>query len=145
MNIKETYAIACRRAELAVAGFKSTLINLPARHGNFLLFVLGVALLSAGMVDFSHAQATSFTEADYNDDLVRNAVGNLFGLIEGAFGALVMVVAGLGAIVAAAMGAYRLAVSLIVVAVGAFILRALVSLFFGESFTDLNANGDSGS
>lgn len=145
MNIKETYSAVCRRAELAVSGFKSTLINLPARHGNLLLFVLGVAILSAGLVDISYAQSTSFTEADYNDSLVRNAVGNLFGLIEGAFGALVMVVAGLGAIVAAAMGAYRLAVSLIVVAVGAFILRALVSLFFGEDFTDLQANGQSGS
>jgi hypothetical protein len=46
-----------------------------------------------------------------------------------------MVVAGLGAIISAAFGAYRAAVGMLVVAVGAFILRALVSLFFGTQFT----------
>ena len=45
-----------------------------------------------------------------------------------------MLVAGLIAIIAAAMGAYRAAVGMLVVAVGAFILRSLVSLFFGENF-----------
>ena len=50
-----------------------------------------------------------------------------------------MVVAGLGAIVAAAMGAYRAAVGMLVVAVGAFILRALVSLFFGTDYADFDA------
>ena len=60
--------------------------------------------------------------------------------MEGAFGALVMVVAGLGAIVAAAMGAYRAAVGMLVVAVGAFILRALVSLFFGDNYQSYESN-----
>ena len=55
-----------------------------------------------------------------------------------------MLSAGLASIVAAAMGAYRAAVSLLVVALGAFILRALVSLFFGEQYTDLNANEGGG-
>jgi len=45
-----------------------------------------------------------------------------------------MVVAGLGAIISAAMGAYRASVGMIVVAVGSFILRSLVSLFFGVGF-----------
>jgi hypothetical protein len=76
----------------------------------------------------------SCSEAGLEEDLIRNAVGNLFMLIEGAFGALIMVVAGLGAIVASAMGAYRAAVGMLVVAVGAFILRALVSLFFGVDY-----------
>lgn len=103
-------------------------------NANSMLLVVGVVLLTGGVVELSHAQTASFSEAAYNDELVRNAVAALFELIEGAFGALIMVVAGLGAIVAAAMGAYRLAVSMLVVAVGAFILRALVSLFFGENF-----------
>ena len=42
------------------------------------------------------------------------------------------------AIVAAAMGSYRAAFSLVVVAIGAFILRALVSLFFGTDFAGLD-------
>ena len=41
-----------------------------------------------------------------------------------------MVTAGLGAIVTAALGAYRAAVGLLVVAIGAFILRSLVDIFF---------------
>ena len=75
----------------------------------------GVGLLVTGLTELSVAQSSTFSEADYNDELVRGAVGNLFKLIEGAFGALIMVVAGLGAIVAAAMGAYRAAVGMLVV------------------------------
>lgn len=113
------------------------------QHATTLLLVLGTALLVGGMVDISIAQGAgptgSFSEASYEDDLVRNSVGNLFKLLEGAFGALIMVVAGLGAIVAASMGAYRAAVGMLVVAVGAFILRALVSLFFGADYADFEA------
>jgi hypothetical protein len=76
----------------------------------------------------------SFSEAALDDSLIRNAVGNLFKLIEGAFGALIMVVAGILAIIAAAMGGYRAALGMLIVALGAFILRALVSLFFGADF-----------
>ncbi len=104
-----------------------------------ILLVAGVGLIAGGVADFSIAQSGqgptgSWTQANYDDELVRAGVGNLFRLIEGAFGALIMVVAGLGAIVAAAMGAYRAAVGMLVVALGAFILRALVSLFFGQGF-----------
>ncbi len=73
-------------------------------------------------------------DAPPDDTLFRFATGNLFMLIEGAFGALVMVAAGIGAIIAAVMGAYKTALSLLVVAVGAFILRSLVSLFFGTNY-----------
>lgn len=109
------------------------------RHASTLLLVLGFALLVGGMSEISVAQdgpSGSFSEAGFEDDLIRASVGNLFKLVEGAFGALVMVVAGLGAIIAAAMGAYRAAVGMLVVAVGAFILRALVSLFFGTRYDD---------
>lgn len=81
-------------------------------------------------------------DSDYDDRLQRNATGNLFRLIEGAFGALIMVVAGLGAIVAAAMGAYKMALTCLVVAVGAFILRALVSLFFGTDYPASDTAGN---
>ena len=55
----------------------------------------------------------------------------LLELIEGSFGALIMIVAGLVAIIASAMGAYRAAMSALVVAIGAFILRTMVDVFFG--------------
>lgn len=113
---------------------------LAERYANALLMVFGCALLVGGLTELTIAQGQgptgSFSEAGFEDDLIRNSVANLFKLIEGAFGALVMVVSGLGAIIAAAMGAYRAAVGMLVVAVGAFILRALVSLFFGTDYQD---------
>jgi hypothetical protein len=117
------------------------------KSGGMLLFVLGLVVLAGGLSALADAQGggTTFHKADYNDTFVRVAIGNLFGLVEGSFGALVMVVAGLGAIVAAAMGAYRGALALVVVAVGAFVLRALVSLFFGDEFSHMRASGSSGS
>ena len=121
--------------------------SLMRRYADLLMIVVGIALLSAGLTEISHAQfsvsiggggGTSYTEAYYDDTMVRGAVGLIFKLIEGAFGALVMVVAGLAAIIAAAMGAYKASLGMLVVAVGAFILRALVSLFFGTNFYDVS-------
>ncbi len=80
-------------------------------------------------------------EADYDDTLNRFAAGNLLMFIEGSFGALIMITAGLGAIIAGAFGAYKAAISLLFVAVGAFILRALVSLFFGTNYDAYSAGG----
>ena len=108
-----------------------------------LLILFGLLILNSGIHTAALAQGAgptgSFTEAALEDDLIRNAVGNLFKLVEGAFGALVMVVAGIGAISAASMGAYRACLGMIVVAIGSFILRALVSLFFGSDFVDFEA------
>ncbi len=72
--------------------------------------------------------------AEYDPGMIDCAVGALFQLIEGSFGALVMVVSGLGAIVSAALGAYRAAVGMLIVATGSFILRSLVALFFGKGY-----------
>ncbi len=119
------------------------LVLCASRHATTMLLVLGVILITGGLVNLSSAQSGplgSFSEANFDDELIRYGVGNLFKLIEGAFGALIMVVSGLGAIVAAAMGAYRAAVGMLVVAVGAFILRSLVSLFFGTDFGDYDSN-----
>lgn len=115
--------------------------ELIEKHSTAIMLMFGVVLISGGLVELSAAQngggvaGKSLSEANFDDTLIKGAVGNLFALIEGAFGALIMVVSGLGAIVAAAMGAYRAAVGMLVVAVGAFILRSLVSLFFGSDFT----------
>ena len=115
-----------------------------AARGNTVLFIVGVLLLGGGLAELSQAQgggpSGSFSPAAFDPQLIQHAVGNLFKLVEGAFGALIMVVSGIGAIVAAAMGAYRAAVGMIVVAVGSFILRSLVSLFFGSDYTDYEAS-----
>ena len=54
----------------------------------------------------------------------------IFRLVEGNMGALIMVSAGIMAIVGAAFGAYKAAINLLAVAVGSFILRSLVAIFF---------------
>ena len=99
----------------------------------FLIFTFNINL-SETLSAQGSGPTGSFTEAGLDDSLIRNAVGNLLRLLEGAFGALIMVVAGVLAIIAAAMGSYRAAMGMLVVALGAFILRALVSLFFGSDF-----------
>jgi hypothetical protein len=58
------------------------------------------------------------------------ACNQLLQLLEGPFGALLTVGAGIGAIVSSAVGGFRTAWTLVVVAVGAFILRSYVTLFF---------------
>ncbi len=99
----------------------------------FLVFSINIQISNTLLAQGS-GPTGSFTEAGLDDSLIRNAVGNLLRLLEGAFGALIMVVAGILAIIAAAMGSYRAAMGMLVVALGAFILRALVSLFFGSDF-----------
>ena len=107
-----------------------------SKYGHACLVVLGVGLLTLGSADIAFAQSKD----SFEDTRIRKAICLLLQFIEGAFGALIMVVAGLGAIVAAAMGAYRLAISMLVVAIGAFILRALVDVFFD---VDLGEQGGS--
>ncbi|HMO17831.1 MAG TPA: hypothetical protein PKA63_06950 [Oligoflexia bacterium] len=60
------------------------------------------------------------------------ACNKMLALIEGAFGALVAAAAGVAAIVAAALGGFKMAWALVVVSVGSFILRAFITIFSGE-------------
>ena len=109
-------------------------------NGNAMLLVLGSFLLVGGLAEVALAQSGDLVGVDFNfnQDRIVAAVEFLLRLIEGALGALIMVVAGIAAIIAAALGAYRAAVGMLVVAIGAFILRALVSVFFGADFQGLN-------
>ena len=114
-------------SEYSLKAYTGTL-NFLERHGNKLLMVFGVVLLAGGMVELAEAQGGPAPK--FQPGRIQGATGGLLGLIEGTLGALISVAAGIGAIIAASMGAYRAAVALMVVAVGAFILRSLVSLFF---------------
>ena len=133
-----------------------------------LLFLLGIALLSAGTIGLAKAQITppesspnflpeasinfapeaaipvapeDTSASGYDDTLFRLGTGNLLAFIEGPFGALIMVAAGIGAIIAAAVGGFKVAWALFMVAVGAFILRSLVSLFFGTDYPVYGVDG----
>jgi len=103
-----------------------------------MLLLLGVALIAGGVSHDVIAQGSLGTDelGEYNDERVAEAVNRIFGYVEGSFGALIMVVAGLGAIMAAALGSYSAALGLLVVAVGAFILRSLVGTFFNTDSID---------
>jgi hypothetical protein len=94
-----------------------------------MLFTLGVGLLAVGMSGGVVAQ-TDLVDVEYNDVRLANAVDRIFTYLEGSFGALIMVASGLGAIMSAAFGQYKAALGCLVVAVGAFILRSVLSTFF---------------
>jgi len=136
------YSAACRKVYLAATVG-------AAKYSTVFMLVVGVSILSAGLADISQADLSgrvgvgvsfgggsggSFGDpgvgVSLGDGRIHNVTDRLFELIEGNLGALIMVAAGLGAIIAAAFGAYRMAISLLVVAVGAFILRSLVDIFF---------------
>ncbi len=95
------------------------------RHGNHLLMIFGIILLYSGTTELAHAGQGS----------MGMACNKMLMMIEGAFGALVAAVAGVAAIVAAAMGGFKMAWTLVVISVGSFILRSYISLFNGECIT----------
>jgi hypothetical protein len=96
------------------------------------LFVAGVAILGLGLTHEATAQFSTGAVINYNDDRINNAVNAIMTYLEGSFGALIMAASGIGAIMSAAFGQYKAALSLMVVAVGAFILRSLISTFFND-------------
>ncbi len=122
-KVNAAYVSTCRHL--------SAMFVAPSRsQGQAMLFLFGIALLYFGLTDESFARAGG--QIQYNDVRVTNAINAVLTYIEGSFGALVMISAGLGAIISSAFGQYRAALGLLVVAVGAFILRSLVSTFFND-------------
>ena len=102
------------------------------------LFCLGVVLLTSGVVLGVSAQEGT-AGYEYNDTRIAEAVDVILLYLQGSFGALVMVCAGIGAILSSAFGQYRAALGLLVVAVGAFILRSLVATFFNADSLTVNS------
>lgn len=92
------------------------------KHAELTLFLFGIALLYTGGSNLAHAGQGTY----------GMACNGILSLVEGTFGALVTSIAGIGAIVASAMGGFKMAWSLIVVAVGSFILRSYITLFNGD-------------
>lgn len=108
------------------------------KQAQVMLFALGVVLLSAGVATGAGAQAVApgagqGLKTTYNDARLADSINAILTYIEGTFGAMVMVAAGIGAILSSAFGQYRAALGLLVVAVGAFILRSLVGTFFNDT------------
>ncbi len=96
------------------------------KQGRAVMFVLGIALIALSLsLDVS-------AQTKYNDEKIANATNAVLLYLEGSFGALVMAAAGIGAIMSASFGQYKAALSLMLVAVGAFILRSFMSTFFND-------------
>lgn len=109
-TIKKSYNKACLKS-----------VELAGKNSNLLMFLGGAALLSFGMNELAQAQIASAR--------AQQACSFLLGYLETGFGALLAAGAGLGAVVASALGGFKAAWCLVVVSVGAFILRAYITLF----------------
>ena len=100
-----------------------------------IIFLAGISMLAISLSLDATAQTQGGggnTSTKYNDAKVANAVNAIMTYLEGSFGALIMAASGIGAIMSAAFGQYKAALSLMVVAVGAFILRSIMSTFFND-------------
>lgn len=122
-KVKKAHTTLCQR--VSAAQFSPT-----EKQAQACLFILGLTVLVFGL---SHGVDAQGMGTKYNDQRIANAVNAVMTYLEGTFGALVMAAAGIGAILSAAFGQYRAALSLMVVAVGAFILRSLMSTFFNDT------------
>ncbi len=94
----------------------------PSKFQRACLAGLGVFLITSAFAGNAYAGSGGFGAA----------CSKMLLLVEGAFGALVAAVAGVAAILAAALGGFKMAWSLVVVSIGAFILRAWILLFQGS-------------
>jgi hypothetical protein len=121
--VKEKYTQVCQ----SVAGKSAP----SSQTVQLCLFALGVILISSGLVLEASAQYTP--KANYNDARIAESADVILIYLNGAFGALVMVASGIGAIISGAFGQYRAALGLMVVAVGSFIVRSLISTWFNDT------------
>jgi len=126
-KIKNGYVAVCQKASAAVNSHSET-------QAQVALFTLGVVILAAGLATGAMAadDTGSGLVATYNDTRISNSVNMVLTYLEGSFGALIMVAAGIGAILSAAFGQYKAALGCLVVAIGAFILRSFLGTFFND-------------
>lgn len=93
----------------------------------------GIGLLCLGLTDLAEAKVSvSLPKVDWDESHFHFARCRLFRLLEGSFGALLAVGAGIGSIIAAAVGKYAVSYTFLAVSVGSFCMRSFVSLFFGD-------------
>ena len=122
--------VNCQRKAFVIAS------NPTAKNINYIFSGTSIAMITLMATDVSAqviqlpANTSQLVSGVHNDGRICEAVGRVLQLLEGSFGALIMVCAGVAAIISAAFGGYRAAVSLLVVALGSFILRSLVGMWF---------------
>lgn len=90
-----------------------------------LISSLGIALFLLAL----HASDDSYA---YDDAKYGKVCRNLLKELGGDFGSLLTAAAGLGAVVASAAGGFKIAWSLVVVAVGSYTLKTYQEIWFDE-------------
>ena len=126
-NIQEKiffFAVSCSRKHITSFA-ESTSVS----QKQTLLFLFGIAILALGLEYDALAQGRNI---NFNALRLTQATNGLLLYLEGSFGALVMVASGIGAILSSAFGQYRAALGLMIIAIGSFILRSLMSTFFND-------------
>ena len=114
--------MASKKAAQLYRGACCHAVSAAERNSSAILFGVGALLLVGGLNELADAQVVASVQA-------QAACSRLLAYMETGFGALVAAAAGVGAIVAAAVGGFKAAWSLLVVSIGAFILRAYITLF----------------
>lgn len=115
----------------AVGRYVSASLRSPSRSQvKTAFFFLGAALLVVCAANSGFALA--------GEDKLYKALNTIGQAVTGTFGALIMVATGVGVIVSSAMGQYRAAWGLLVVALGALILRGAITAFFNVDDAQLN-------
>ena len=120
MKVCEMYQTACVKLTLSAY-----------QHANLLLSVFALGILFIGVSDLASAQVEYIGGQAYEVSDAGADQSNFYRLLNGKFGSLIMVVSGLGAMVSAAMGAYKAAVGMLIVAIGSFGIRASVNVSLG--------------
>lgn len=92
------------------------------KNPNTICALLGVILLFGGAHEAYAA----------NGGTPKEACNELLSYVEGGFASLVAAAAGLGAIIASAVGGFKAAWGLLVVSIGAFILRSYIGVFLAK-------------
>ena len=102
------------------------------RMGGACLFICGCVILTIGLNMAAMGQTGDAIGSGTGEagDIIKKQLCKIMQLLQGPFGALVTVVAGLAAVVTAAMGGYKLAMSCVVIACGTYIIEAFTKLFF---------------
>ena len=135
-QMKRFYKLAKEKIDTTTTKVHVSAHCFAHRHSTELLFLSGVLLLTIGLTSIAHAalgdDTTTDTTVTFDDTYIKLAICQLFSIVEGSFGALIMAVSGLGAIVSAAMGGYKAAMTCRVVASGSVILRPIIRLYFGS-------------
>lgn len=106
------------------------------RYLKIACYCMSISVIALGLLSGSMALAAT-TDDLMGDFQFTMGVCRILAIHEGNFGALAMIIAGIVALVSAAMGNYKACISVLVVGCGTWIVRPILQIFFDvTSFCD---------